>query len=344
MRIQVVPPIAIPAVWDFVRGGGLSLAPPAAAPVVVEEAKGPVAVLAMKPVGADREGSRVASPVGSVVASDGFAGAPDELGLSDCVLSPSAPVVSGSISEVGIGCSGLEEVSKVFSTLGVSDTVVTGAVPVVTGPLTPEVTMRDPLVEPEIAAVEPGSGKTNRGVVVGAPVGVGLARVSLAGICVTWLVAKPDVSDETAVCAVEGLKREKSGREIELVDIDAVGELGASDPERMESVACELTSKVGDIVGVSVGSGEAPVPEAPGSEMPLGVGIGSDVGRPEGALNVSETGMPSLEAGADGVGASVDEGIGTSVAGELGIEPTPELDRVGRSVVPGAKSVDIDGS
>jgi hypothetical protein len=179
---HVVPPIAIPAVWDLDRGAGLSLLsssssspfsswfcpPPPAAPVE------------------DEEGGVLRVPVENVVAPDtrvdepeGFAVLPVELAVLDPVVALLTTFEVSKVSTcVGVAVE-LMAVGPAVKTYSVFDVAMF------------DVAMIEPLTRPELSTTLPGE-------VVGTPVAVRLANDSLTGIPVR-LVAKPDDSDVPAV-------------------------------------------------------------------------------------------------------------------------------------------------
>ena len=181
----------MPAVCDFERGGGLESPPDSA---LVDEAAGAGTVLEMNPVGAGFEAPEPSPPVMRLAESEGSADtAPVELAMS------AAPVVAMSVlSETGTETSGPEDVS-LDSTLTEGVLVAAAVVPpIIPGSDSTSVA----LVESGTPAEIPVDGSTEKTTDEGNPVMtpvVGFASVSLAGMRVIWLLAKPDVPDAPAV-------------------------------------------------------------------------------------------------------------------------------------------------
>lgn len=184
--------MAIPTVWDLLKGGGGAAA---AAAVVVEDGCDAV-LLSLTPAGTVGEGTRFSLPAGSPVETgassladvpDGWFGPSDGpteplLGLRVPDWTAPGPVadVEAMLSEVGMGTIGAWVSSFVILVgSGWAVSVVTGNCPNVAEPTKPD-EISVALVGPEMPVVDPGAGDRFEGKPVIAVVGI--ERVSLAGM------------------------------------------------------------------------------------------------------------------------------------------------------------------
>jgi hypothetical protein len=187
--------MAIPAVWDLLRGGGGAAA--AAAAVVVEDGCDAV-LLSLTPAGTVGEGIGFSLPAGNPVETgassladvpEGWFGPSDGpteplLGLGVPDWTTLGPVVDAEVilSEVGMGIIGAWVSSFVILVgSGWAVSVVTGNCPNVAEPTKPD-EISVALVSPEMPVVDPKVG----GRVEGKPViaVIEIERVSLAGMLI----------------------------------------------------------------------------------------------------------------------------------------------------------------